>query len=80
LIRKDIPFLQRATGINFLAVLVKGRSNYFCLRRGETAGAELGLFDQEQSAELQQILSWAAPLRRWLTRGSLLYPRLPDLG
>lgn len=60
LVRKDIPFLQRATGINFLAVLVKGRSNYFCLRRGETAGAELGLFDQEQSAELQQVLSWAA--------------------
>lgn len=60
LVRKDIPFLQRATGINFLAVLVKGRSNYFCLRRGETAGAELSLFDQEQSAELQQVLSWAA--------------------
>ena len=59
LIRKDLPFLQRATGIEFYAVLVKGRSNYFCLRRGETAGRELGLFDQEQVEELQQIIQWA---------------------
>ncbi|SDZ74565.1 ATP-dependent DNA helicase DinG [Desulfuromusa kysingii] len=59
LIRKDLPFLQRATGIEFYAVLVKGRSNYFCLRRGETAGRELGLFDQQQVEELQQILQWA---------------------
>lgn len=60
LIRKDIPLLQRATGIDFHAVLVKGRSNYLCLRRGETAGSELGLFDQDLSAELQQIILWAA--------------------
>jgi len=59
LIRKDLPFLQRATGIEFYAVLVKGRSNYFCLRRGETAGRELGLFDQQQVEELQQIIQWA---------------------
>ncbi len=59
LIRKDIPLLQRATGIDFHAVLVKGRSNYFCLRRGEFAGSELGLFDQELSTELQQIMLWA---------------------
>jgi ATP-dependent DNA helicase DinG len=59
LIRKDLPFLQRATGIEFYAVLVKGRSNYFCLRRGDTAGRELGLFDQQQVEELQQILQWA---------------------
>ncbi len=59
LIRKDLPFLQRATGIEFYAVLVKGRSNYFCRRRGETAGRELGLFDQQQVEELQQIIQWA---------------------
>ena len=59
LIRKDLPFLQRATGLEFYAVLVKGRSNYFCLRRGETAGRELGLFDQDQAEELQQIIAWA---------------------
>ena len=59
LIRKDLPFLQRATGIEFHAVLVKGRSNYYCQRRGETAGRELGLFDQQLVEELQQIMHWA---------------------
>jgi ATP-dependent DNA helicase DinG len=59
LIRKDLPFLRRSTGIEFYAVLVKGRSNYFCRRRGETAGRELGLFDQAQVEELQQIIAWA---------------------
>ncbi len=59
LIRKDLPFLQRTSGIEFYAVLVKGRSNYFCHRRGDTAGRELGLFDQQQVDELQQIIGWA---------------------
>lgn len=60
LVRKDLPFLARATEIEFNAVLVKGRSNYFCWRRGETAGGELGLFDQDQAEELRRILAWAA--------------------
>jgi ATP-dependent DNA helicase DinG len=60
LIRKDLPFLQRCSGLEFRAVLVKGRSNYYCLRRGDNAGRELGLFDQERVAELQQIIDWAA--------------------
>ncbi len=59
LIRKDLPFLQRATGIEFHAVLVKGRSNYLCWRRSESAGRDLGLFDQDQVDELEQILKWA---------------------
>lgn len=59
LIRKDLPFLQRSTDLEFYAVLVKGRSNYFCLRRAETAGSELGLFDQSVVDELQQIMAWA---------------------
>jgi len=59
LIRKDLPFLRRSTDLEFYAVLVKGRSNYFCIRRGETAGRELGLFDQAQVDELQQIMAWA---------------------
>ena len=59
LIRKDLPFLRRATGLDFRAVLVKGRSNYLCFRRSENAGRDLGLFDQEQVDEIQQILKWA---------------------
>jgi len=59
LVRKDLPFLQRATGLDFRAVLVKGRSNYICLRRTETAGREPGLFDRELHNELEQILKWS---------------------
>jgi ATP-dependent DNA helicase DinG len=33
LVRKDIPLLQKITGIEFKASLAKGRSNYLCLRR-----------------------------------------------
>jgi ATP-dependent DNA helicase DinG len=59
LIRKDLPFLQRATGLEFEAVLVKGRGNYLCRRRAETARLEPGLFDEESGGELQAILEWA---------------------
>lgn len=59
LIRKDLPFLQRAAGLDFRAVLVKGRNNYLCRRRAETARLEPGLFDDELNAEFRAILDWA---------------------
>ena len=59
LIRKDLPFLQRATNLEFKAVLVKGRGNYLCRRRAETARMEPGLFDDELAAEFSAILEWA---------------------
>jgi ATP-dependent DNA helicase DinG len=59
LIRKDIPFLQRTCGIEFRAVLVKGRGNYLCRRRLKNATAEPGLFDTAQSSELQSLTGWA---------------------
>ena len=59
LIRKDIPYLQRSCGIDFRAVLVKGRGNYLCRRRLKNAIAEPGLFDTAQSSELQALESWA---------------------
>ncbi|MFO7983702.1 MAG: helicase C-terminal domain-containing protein [Desulfuromonadales bacterium] len=59
LIRKDIPFLQRASGLEFRAELVKGRGNYLCLRRLEGARKEPGLFEDEQSGELSAIAEWA---------------------
>ena len=60
LIRKDLPFLQRSTGLEFRAVLVKGRGNYLCKRRAESARLEPGLFEDELSGELSAILDWAA--------------------
>ena len=59
LIRKDLPFLQRATGLEFKVELVKGRSNYLCKRRLETAAAEPGLFDTEHVGELKELRAWA---------------------
>jgi len=59
LIRKDLPFLLRCTGLEVQAVLVKGRGNYLCRRRLESAGAELGLFDKAQTAELNALRAWA---------------------
>jgi ATP-dependent DNA helicase DinG len=58
LIRKDLPFLRRATGLQFRAVLVKGRNNYLCRRRTETARLEPGLFDEELAGELHNLLEW----------------------
>ena len=60
LIRKDLPFLQRATGLDFQVELVKGRSNYLCQRRLESATAEPGLFDAEHIGELNAVREWAA--------------------
>jgi ATP-dependent DNA helicase DinG len=59
LIRKDLPFLQRATGLDFRVELVKGRTNYLCMRRLESAVAEPGLFDSEHIGELQAVSKWA---------------------
>ncbi len=59
LMRKDLPLLKQATGIEFYAVLVKGRGNYLCRRRLETAFAETGLFDEQQTFELKSLLGWS---------------------
>lgn len=59
LIRKDLPFLARNCAVEFKASLVKGRSNYACLRKLEHAEAEPSLFPDEASAELTTIIEWS---------------------
>ena len=59
LIRKDIPFLQRHAGINFKAVLVKGRSNYLCKRKAAGIRRDPSLFPDESAEELKSILDWS---------------------
>jgi ATP-dependent DNA helicase DinG len=59
LIRKDLPFLARNSSVEFKAVLVKGRSNYACLRKLEHAEAEPSLFPDEATAELTSIIEWS---------------------
>ncbi len=60
LIRKDLPLLQRATGLEFRAVLVKGRGNYLCRRRLAAAHREPELFENEHQGELETLVDWAA--------------------
>ena len=59
LIRKDLPFLARHSDVEFKAALIKGRSNYACLRKLENAEAEPGLFPDDASAELTAIIEWS---------------------
>lgn len=59
LIRKDIPFLRSVIKENFVAVLVKGRSNYLCLRKLETVKVEPALFLDDHAADLQAIIAWS---------------------
>jgi ATP-dependent DNA helicase DinG len=59
LIRKDLPFLARHCGVEFKAALIKGRSNYTCLRKLESAEAEPGLFPDDSSTELTAIIDWS---------------------
>src|SRR5213080_1197818 len=52
LIDKDIPLLQSVYPDEFTAVLVKGRSNYLCLRRLEQArGRQNYLFEEDRQKE-----------------------------
>jgi len=59
LIRKDLPFLAKNSSVEFKAALVKGRSNYACLRKLEHAEAEPSLFPDEATAELTSIIEWS---------------------
>ncbi len=61
LFHKDLPLLRRALDVEFRAALIKGRSNYLCLRRVEymldNASLEL---NREERLLMAGILVWAA--------------------
>ncbi|NMC75463.1 MAG: helicase, partial [Geobacteraceae bacterium] len=60
LIKKDIPFLREKGGLSFRAVLVKGRSNYLCLRKLKAIETEPSLFKDEGTAgELEALIAWS---------------------
>ena len=64
LMYKDIPFLKQHMGIPFKAALVKGRSNYLCLRRlARTRRMEGDLFKAGKSIELDRVQDWAQTTR-----------------
>mgnify|MGYP000851707380 CR=1 FL=1 len=60
LIKKDIPLLHKVLAEPFEAVLVKGRSNYVCLRKVQELEAEFDLAsDEEERDELKSLIAWA---------------------
>ena len=61
LIRKDIPFIHEALGEEFVAVLAKGRGNYFCWRRFQQAKQHgPTLFEKTDDIDtLEDLQGWA---------------------
>ena len=60
LVGTDLPFLARHLGIEFAAVLVKGRTNYLCLRKAEEIRAEPALLDDEfHRDEVDSLIAWS---------------------
>ncbi|MEM1283503.1 MAG: DEAD/DEAH box helicase [Chlamydiota bacterium] len=59
LLHKDIPLLAEALNVDIRAVLVKGMSNYVCLRKLHEARQEMSLFPDEEQEELLEIEKWA---------------------
>jgi len=72
LIEKDIPFLKKVFPDDFKAVLVKGRSNYVCLRRLAFASVHQDrLFGSERELKnLWRIEDWAGRTRDGSTRST----------
>ncbi len=60
LMLKDIPFLRDHLGTPFKAVLVKGRSNYLCLRRlARVERHAPELFKDRQMEEIERLRVWS---------------------
>lgn len=59
IVYKDIPFLQKVLPLGFKGVLVKGRSNYLCLRKLENIETDSLLEDiDEDYQELKLLKDW----------------------
>lgn len=58
LFKKDLPLVSKVLGIQPKAALLKGRSNYLCLHRLESA-RQNSLFKDEQSSLIEKIARWA---------------------
>jgi ATP-dependent DNA helicase DinG len=64
--RKDIPFLQDVMPVRFTAALLKGRSNYLCLRNFTLAQelpglsrAGVGFASQQEAAQWGDLVDWS---------------------
>lgn len=55
LINKDIPLIIKVLGLDIRAVLVKGMSNYLCLRKLQDACQERSILPTNEAEELSEI-------------------------
>jgi len=58
LLHKDIPFILKALNIELKAVLVKGMSNYLCLRKLHDLKDQYLLYPVNEQEELRKLDSW----------------------
>lgn len=58
LIRKDVPDLRAALGLDFRATVLKGRSNYLCPRRLEGMRHHGGPANADEMRVLAKVLVW----------------------
>ncbi len=59
LLHKDIPFLLRTLDVEVKTCLVKGMSNYLCLRKLQELQDQPLLFSSEETKEVQALDRWA---------------------
>ncbi|MDD4878969.1 MAG: helicase C-terminal domain-containing protein [Candidatus Omnitrophica bacterium] len=61
LVKKDIPFIRSVLPFEFTYCLVKGRSNYLCLRRlNRVFSSKTDLFESKDDVDdLRNILAWS---------------------
>jgi ATP-dependent DNA helicase DinG len=71
---KDIPLLQERCGLEFTAAYLKGRSNYYCLERGDAFARAPTFAAREEAALWPRIEAWA----RETTTGDRSEIDLPD--
>lgn len=58
LVEKDIPLARKVLGVEFGAVLVKGRANYVCLRRLAEVAESRELFGEDTEA-FDRLYAWS---------------------
>ena len=56
LLHKDIPFLEQALGVDFRAMLAKGKGNYLCLQRFREEMQSPSLFEADL---YRRLMAWA---------------------
>lgn len=78
LVNKDIPFLLQLLGIDLKACLVKGMSNYLCLRKLSEMQSQPVLFSQDDSKEMQALEMWSEKTRDG-SRSDISFPLNPSV-